>query len=423
MGHFLAMLREIFAQAWTALRTNPLRSFLTMLGITWGLASVTLLISYGNGFRGVINGGFEAFGKSAIIARGGQTSMQAGGERSGRRIFFDHSDIDAIRQEANLIHAASFEVLNRLPLRYRDQSAVNCIRGVMPEFGEIRNEVPLEGRWLSADDELTARHVAFLGSKTKNKFFGGRIAVGEPIRIAGQSFTVVGEMETKFQLSNYFSPDDQCVFIPFSTAAQLWDTEHPNIMVFSPIAPRFERGAIVQFREIMARRHRFSPKDIRAVNAFGREEVRPIIDGITIGLQALLLFIGILTLAIGGIGLMNIMLVSVEERVREIGIRRALGAKRWHIRFQFLAEALVITLAGGIVGMGLSYVVAQMVGTIPMLGALFEDESGKGDLHLAVSWQTLAVSAVALMLVGLASGTVPAVRASRLDPVEALRHE
>src|SRR5277367_2603143 len=230
------MLIEIILEAWVALKRNVTRSFLTMLGIVWGIATVTLLIAYGNSFRSVLVNGFDAFGKGAVICWPQQTSEQPGGQRAGKKVVLEQADLDMIKETANYVRHACLETVRRPGIAYGDRMVGTApARGVCPEYGDMRNEVASEGRWINASDEIERRRVCFLGGRIKEQLFGGRSAVGETVTIAGVRFLVIGTMDRKIQLSNYFSSDDESTWIPYSAANDLWNAKYGSVLVFEPI--------------------------------------------------------------------------------------------------------------------------------------------------------------------------------------------
>jgi putative ABC transport system permease protein len=368
-------------------------------------------------------GTFDTFGHDIILCWPGTTSEQAGGERAGKRVKFEQADVEELRAGATLAKQICPETVKFLGISHEERSASTAIRGVCPQYGEMRNEVPSDGRWLNAGDDVNRNRVVFLGAILRRKLFAGMPAVGESVRIDGTRFTVVGTMDRKFSDSNYFTSDDESAWIPYSAAGDLWDTKSASVLVVTPVAPGFEAKTSQQVLGILAQRQHFSRTDKRAVLMDSMAEFRPVMIGISYGLEFLLLFVGLLTLGIGGVGVMNIMLVTVNERIREIGLRRALGARRRHIRAQFLTEPLALTLAGGAIGVLISVGIGSAIGTLPFLGPAYEDMSGKVDIHMHVSWEILVASVVVLVVVGVLSGFVPALRAAKLDPVDALRYE
>ena len=417
------LLKEVLTQAWNSLVAHRFRAGLTMLGIAWGIVTVTSLMAYGNGFHDALFFGFRnAFNTGVAVIYGGQTSMQAGGERAGKRVFLKIEDIEPVRQ-LGLVKSVSPEMMRSLPLTVGNRQTTAGVRGVAPEYGGMRSETPSDGRFINAEDVDRQRRVVFLGNEVALKLFGNSPSVGQTVRIRGVSFEVVGVLAEKAQLSSYFYPDQRSVFIPYTAADQLFHQDYIDTMVVQSIAPEFHDQAIRQVRGVLAERHRFDARDERAVQINDSAEIRQTVGAMASGLKIVLVFIGSLTLMIGGVGVMNIMLVSVTERTREIGLRKALGARRRHILLQFLLEALVITSFGGVAGVILTAIVINIAGVQPFLADLIGDPSRGTDIHLVLTPDILLSTTFILMLTGILSGLWPAVRAARLDPIESLRYE
>jgi putative ABC transport system permease protein len=412
------MILELARQAYNALRHNRRRSILTMLGMAWGIATVVLLLAYGAGFESALWLAFRSWGTNLVFIFPGRTSLQAGGTKAGSEIKLTVNDLDYLQAEVPLLKRISPEAFKQTTVAYGIRSASYGVSGVYPYYSRMRRMDVQDGTFFTELDENTRSHVAVLGSDVKKKLFSGQKALGEKVRVNGIAYEVIGVL--KYTIQNGDDNMNGKVYIPFSAMSDLTNTYYLNA-----VAMEYEgdhQKVADSVRRSMAFHHDFDPKDKRAIFVF--DVFADLLDlrVITTGIKILLGFIGLLTLGIGGVGLMNIMLVSVTQRTREIGVEKALGARGWHILVQFLAEALVITLLGGVAGVVLAYIVSWSVGSLTLWSAFIEN--GKdGDIRLAIDATTLLVSTVILGFVGVVSGMLPAIKASRLDPIEALRYE
>jgi putative ABC transport system permease protein len=396
------------------LRQQKLRSTLTILGIAWGTVAVVVLLAFGVGLEKQMKKNAGGIGENVVIVFPGRTSISHQGFPEGRYIQLQERDVALIRGEVQGIDEISPEYARYTPVR-RDHTTSNAdVTGVYPGYGAIRNVLPAPGgRFINALDMDGRRRVAVLGDKLKERLFGDAEAIGEQVFVGETPFTVVGVMEAKTQNSSYGARDQDRIFIPSTTFLSVYGVKRVDRIVYRGADPADAERVHAEIREVLGRRHRFDPTDRDAAPIWDTSEQMRFFKYLFLGFNIFLGVVGSFTLVVGGIGVANIMYIVVRERTREIGVRRALGARRLDILSQIMTETLLIV---GI-GAGLGFVLAT---TLVAAGAMLpmQEEIGTPEMSTLVLLATLSL----LGVIGLLAGLFPARRAANLDPVESLRH-
>jgi putative ABC transport system permease protein len=410
---------EIFKQTISALWDSKLRSFLTMFGIIWGITSVILLVGLGIGFGIDQRNHLKSIGTDIAICFGGETATPSGGYAAGRVIAMTIDDAIAIQQGAPLVKNVSPELRRTVSEVSRWNAASRAVRGVWPEYQNFRSLHVEQGRLMTADDQTDGARVVILGAESNRQLFPGKPAIGEPLTIAGYPYIVIGVLASKQQNGSYGSgPDNSQLFVPLSSMERDFPPNDKgdfpgrvNNIVIQPASAAEHLAALREVRQVLGERHHFDPTDLDALWVWDTLEGAQFTDNIFHAMTVFFAAVALLTLALGGIGVMNIMLVAVSERTREIGVRKALGATAGDIRRQFLVESAIITLVSGALGLICG------IGTILALRLLPLPEFLP---HPVISATAIVASLCTLAAITLTAGTYPALRAANLTPIECL---
>jgi len=413
---------EIFRQTIATFRAHKMRIFLTMFGIVWGISSVILLVGLGRGFSADQKRRMQTLGKDLVIVWGGRTSSQVGGLAAGREITLIIDDARLIRDECYLVKSVSPEMRRTIPEVSQFNSASRGVVGIWPSYQDFRSLILDEGRLITDDDERDSNRVVILGFAARRQLFPGQPAVGSTLLIKSVPYTVVGVLAEKKQNSNYNGPDNDYLFAPYSSVARDFPPPEKkgvvrgflDDIVFEVANAEEHDEAVMQVRRTLGRVHHFEAKDKDALFIWDTMEGAKMVAGIFNVVTIFFGCVAIVTLGLGGIGVMNIMLVSVTERTREIGVRKAIGATRQDILKQFFAESALLTAASGILGLTFGLGACIALSSLPLPDFV---------PHPIVSTISIVVSLVTLSVITLTAGMYPAQRAADMTPVESLRYE
>jgi len=411
------LIRDVVRTLWA----HKLRTFLTMFGIAWGIVSIVLMVGAGEGLRVGQAKVAETLGKDVMIVFHGRTSLQAGGTRAGRTVHWEDPDVPVVQAESPDCEYAIPELEQEdVQIHSNYNNAAFLVTGSLPQFAIIRSLNVGQGRFYNWDDQREGRRVAFLGSDAAKQLFPGRNPVGENLYLNDFPYTVIGVMAMKKQDSSYDGWDVNKIFVPFAAMRRDFPDKPPGTpttfdqMLVTPKSVEQHNACKHEVRAALGRMHRFDPNDKEACPIWDTVQEAQAFRAMTDGMKYFLGAVGIVTLLLGGLGVMNVMMVAVRERTREIGVRKAIGAPARTILKQFFFEALLIAFVSGSVGLGVAYGMCYLVNLLPMPDFF---------AGLLPTWTSGILACLLLANAAVLAALYPARKAASIDPIEALRFE